>query len=199
MKLARRLFTVLVLLLAGGLASLALWGWPLRPSLPVLAIGAPFELASARGGTVNSAALAGKPYGIFFGFTHCPEVCPTTMYEMSSLLKTLGDEAADFRLFFITVDPERDTAERLKDYVANFDSRIEALVPTPAQLPGLASSYRVIYEKVPTSDGSYTMNHTATVFLFGRDGSFRSSISYGEKRESREKKVRNLLASSSSP
>jgi protein SCO1/2 len=197
MRLARRLFAAFVLLAAGALAFFALWGWPQRPSLPELVIGAPFELASSRGGMVRSAELAGRPYGIFFGFTHCPEVCPTTMYEMSALLKGLGDEAKDFRLFFVTVDPQRDTADKLKDYLANFDPRIEALVPTPEQLPGLAKSFRVIYEKVPTSDGGYTMNHTATVLLFDRDGKFVSSISYGEKRDSREKKVRNLLSQGS--
>jgi protein SCO1/2 len=165
---------------------------PSQSSL-ALRIGGPFELASSNGGTVRSSELKGKPYGVFFGFTHCPEVCPTTLYEMSETLKALGDEAKDFRLFFITVDPERDTAEKLKDYLLNFDPRIEALVPKADQLPAIASSYRAIYEKVPTSDGDYTMNHTATLYLFGRDGKFRSSIAYGEERAVRQEKIRSLL------
>lgn len=170
---------------------------PPEQAANAITIGGPFELASSNGGVVKSADLKGKPYGVFFGFTHCPEVCPTTMYEMSESLKDLGAQAKDFRLFFITVDPEQDTAEKLKDYLSSFDPRIEALVPTMDQLPKVAKSFRAIYEKVPTSDGEYTMNHTATLFLFGRDGMFRSTIAYGEKREIREKKIKSLLAEGS--
>lgn len=160
-------------------------------------IGGPFRLAAAKGGTIDSNDLLGKPYGIFFGFTHCPEVCPTTMYEMSRALTTLGDEARDFRLFFITVDPERDTAEMLKDYLSNFDPRMEALVPSMAELPVVAREFRAIYNKVPTSDGSYTMDHTATVFLMGRDGKLFGTIRYGEKPEDRVAKIRRLMAAGS--
>jgi protein SCO1/2 len=193
-----RLTVVLVLCaLAGAFAYVYLLNPPTQQAANAITIGGPFELASSNGGVVKSADLKGKPYGVFFGFTHCPEVCPTTMYEMSQSLKDLGDKAKDFRLFFITVDPERDTAIKLKDYLSNFDSRIEALVPTPAQLPQIAKSFRAIYEKVPTSDGGYSMNHTATLYLFGRDGEFRSTIAYGEERAMREKKIRSLLSEGS--
>ena len=156
-------------------------------------IGGPFVLASARGGTVDSRTLAGKPYAVFFGFTHCPEVCPTTLYEMSSSLMALGDAAKDMRVFFITVDPVHDTVEAMKDYVSNFDPRIEALVPTEAQLTQLASDFRVYYSKVPVSDGGYTMDHTATIFLFGRDGRFSGTIGYNEAPEMRLAKLRKLV------
>ena len=182
---------------AAAILLLLAYGREQRDSRAAIEIGGPFELASSNGGVVKSSDLAGKPYGVFFGFTHCPEVCPTTMYEMSESLKDIGDEARDFRLFFVTVDPERDTAEKLKDYVSNFDPRIEALVPTPEQLPIIAKSFRAIYEKVPVSDGDYTMNHTATLYLFGRDGQFRSTIGYGEERAIREKKIRSLMAEGS--
>jgi protein SCO1/2 len=158
------------------------------------AIGGEFALASSRGGIVSSESLRGRPYGVFFGFTHCPEVCPTTLYEMSQSLGALGEDAKDFRLFFITVDPERDTTDKLRDYLANFDPRIEALVPTLEQLPLIAGAFRAVYEKVPTSDGTYTMNHTATLFLFDRQGKFRSTISYGEQRAAREAKIRKLAS-----
>lgn len=156
-------------------------------------IGGPFTLASAKGGEVSSESLKGKPYALFFGFTHCPEVCPTTLYEMSSSLAALGDRARDFRVFFITVDPARDTVAAMKDYVANFDPRIEALVPTEEQLTQLASDFRVYYAKVPTSDGGYTMDHTATIFLFDADGSFAGTIAYGEAEEMRQAKLAKLL------
>lgn len=159
-------------------------------------IGGPFRLASSKGGFVDSKELTGKPYGIFFGYTHCPEVCPTTLYDMSQALAALGDAAKDFRLFFVTVDPERDTAPMLKDYLANFDPRIEALVPTVEELPVFARSYRVFYQKVPESGGGYSMDHTATLFLIGRDGELASTISFGEAQEARVAKLRRLLTGS---
>ncbi|MCA3554772.1 SCO family protein [Aestuariivirga sp.] len=161
----------------------------------VFEIGGPFVLASSRGGVVDSKKLAGKPYAVFFGFTHCPEVCPTTLYEMSNSLAALGDVAKDFRVFFITVDPERDTLEAMKDYVANFDPRIEALVPTEDQLKQLAPDFRVYYARVPTNDGGYTMDHTASIFLFDSSGRFSGTISYGEAAEMRQAKLRKLLLS----
>jgi protein SCO1 len=157
-------------------------------------VGGPFALTSARGGVVDSASLAGNPYAVFFGFTHCPEVCPTALYEMSALLERLGEDAKSFRVFFITVDPERDTAEMMKDYMANFDPRIEGLVPGLAQLPKLAADFRVHYAKVPTSDGGYTMDHTASIFLMDADGRFAGTLAYGEAADMREAKLRKLLA-----
>ena len=156
--------------------------------------GAPFKLAATKGGEIDSTTLKGKPYGLFFGFTHCPEVCPTTLFEMSAALKELGDQAKDFRLLFITVDPERDTVDGVKDYLANFDPRIEGLVPTMDQLPQVARAYHVYYKKQPTSDGSYTMDHTATLFLIDAQGNLKSTLSFDENRETRIEKLKKLLA-----
>ena len=182
------------LVLATGAAAWLGAGWlENRSSGSVFDIGGPFALASARGGTVDSRSLAGRPYAVFFGFTHCPEVCPTTLYDMSNSMAGLGDAAKDFRVFFITVDPERDTLATMKDYVSNFDPRIEALVPTADQLKQLASEFRVYYAKVPTSDGSYTMDHTASVFLFGRDGRFAGTLAYDEAAGTKQAKLKRLL------
>jgi protein SCO1/2 len=156
-------------------------------------IGGPFRLASANGGVVDSKDLAGMPYAVFFGFTRCPEVCPTTMAEMSAALTELGDQGRDLRVFFVTVDPERDTAAFLKDYLSSFDPRIEALVPNAEELAAMARSFRAYYAKSPTSDGGYTMDHTATVFLMNREGKLASTISYGEEQASRMAKLRKLL------
>jgi protein SCO1/2 len=131
---------------------------------------------------------------VFFGFTHCPEVCPTALYEMSTMLAKLGEDAKRFRVFFITVDPERDTVAMMKDYMANFDPRIEGLVPAPEQLQKLAAGFRVYYAKVPTSGGGYTMDHTASVFLMDADGRFAGTLAYGEEASTREAKLRKLLA-----
>jgi len=156
-------------------------------------IGGPFRLASANGGVVDSRDLAGKPYAVFFGFTRCPEVCPTTMAEMSAALTELGDQGRDLRVFFVTVDPDRDTAAFLKDYLSSFDPRIEALVPNTEELAAMARDFRAFYAKSPTSDGGYTMDHTATVFLMNREGKLASTISYGEEQASRMAKLRKLL------
>lgn len=183
-----------LVIIAGALA----WsGSMLRGTSVQLAdIGGPFTLASSKGGEVNSESLRGRPYALFFGFTHCPEVCPTTLYEMSNMLAKLGDDAKDLRVFFITVDPERDTLAEMKDYVANFDPRIEALVPTPEQLQKIARDFRVYFAKVPTSDGGYTMDHTATIFLMNAEGTFAGTIAFGEAPEMREAKLRRLLKGS---
>lgn len=160
---------------------------------PALAIDGPFKLESSAGGVVDSETLKGKPFAVFFGFTHCPEVCPTTLYEMSSALGKLGDEAKDFRVFFITVDPERDTTEFMKSYLTSFDPRIVGLRPTLEELPQVAKAYRVFYEKVATSDGDYTKNHTALVYLMDRQGKFFGTLDYEENPDTRLAKLRRLL------
>jgi protein SCO1/2 len=162
--------------------------------LPKPDLGMPFVLNSSKGGMVDSRSLRGKPYAMFFGFTHCPEVCPTTIYEMSSSLERLGAQAEEFKIFFVTVDPERDTTESLRDYLSNFDPRIEGLVPTVEQLPKLASAYRIYLAKIPTSDGGYTMDHSALVYLFDGNGHYADMIPYGAPAETRDRKLRELLA-----
>ncbi len=158
-------------------------------------LGMPFMLASSKGGEVDSRTLIGKPYAMFFGFTHCPEVCPTTLYEMSKSLEYLGSMADGVRVFFVTVDPERDTVDSLRDYLSNFDPRMEGLVPTIEQLPKLTAAYRIYYTKVPTSDGSYTMDHSALIYLFDKEGRYAGIIPYGSSVEARDKKLRQLLSS----
>jgi protein SCO1/2 len=190
---SRWIFGSVALGVAAVLAAILLISHVWRDSANPLALGGPFKLASANGGVVDSADLAGHPYGVFFGFTQCPEVCPTTLFEMSQTLKDLGDDAKDFRLFLITVDPERDTAAVLKEYVGNFDPRMEGLVPTADELKAVAKSFRAYYDKQPTSDGSYTMNHTAMIYLMDRDGQFVTVIPYGDTPEGRLDKMRKLL------
>lgn len=164
----------------------------------IATIGSDFKLASTKGGQVDSRQLVGKPYGIFFGFTHCPDVCPTTMADMSDALAKLSNQGDDFRLFFITIDPSRDNLSLMKDYIANFDARIEGLVPSSEQLTQIIRGFHLYVEKVPTSDGSYTMNHTASVFLFDREGKFWRTIGFDEAPELRLEKLKSLLSRSES-
>jgi protein SCO1/2 len=188
---------VAVLLIAVGVAL------ALRPNLGGLqvqapfaaGIGGPFELTTHEGKRLSSTELTGTPFAVFFGFTHCPDVCPTTMLELSNVLKELGPDADHMRYYFISVDPERDTPEHLKLYLSNFDPRITGLVGTPAEIAAVAKAYRAFYEKVPTKDG-FTFNHTALVYLMGRDGRLAGTINYQESADVQLKKLRRLIGQS---
>ena len=120
------------------------------PSLPqVAAIGGPFSLTDHNGRTVTEQDLKGRPFLVFFGYTNCPDFCPTTMFEISEVLKKLGPDGDRTRALFITVDPERDTPAALKDYVSSFDPRIIALTGEPAAIAAVAKAYRAYYKRVP--------------------------------------------------
>jgi protein SCO1/2 len=160
-------------------------------------IGGPFQLAMATGGTLDSASLRGQPYGLFFGFTQCPDICPGTLSDMTALMDELdrgpmAEKAKRFRILFVTVDPERDTREVLTSYLSAFDGRIAGLVPTAAELPAIARQFAAFYEKVPTSSG-YTMNHTASVYLFDREGRFAGTIDIKESRANQIAKLTRLI------
>jgi protein SCO1/2 len=158
-------------------------------------IGGPFRLTTHDGKILSSEDLAGMPFAVFFGFTHCPEVCPTTLSEISHVFDDLGDEAEDLTVLFVTVDPERDTPEVLRDYVSSFSGRIIGLSGTPDEIAKVAKEYRVYYEKVPTSDGGYTMNHSAAIYLMGRDGAFKDAVGFGVDHQQVLAKFRSLLVS----
>lgn len=138
------------------------------------AIGGPFQLTDQNGKTVTDENLKGKPTLIFFGYTHCPDVCPTSLFEMSEVLRALGKDADKFNAVFISVDPERDTPAAMKDYLTSFDPHLEGLSGDPAETAKVITSYRVYAKKVPTKDGDYTMDHTALIYLMDRDGRFVS-------------------------
>jgi protein SCO1/2 len=188
---------IAVILAAAGAAYVL---WPslgtLPGSMPLSAqIGGPFELTTHDGKRLSSAELKGAPFALFFGFTHCPDVCPTTMLELSNVIKQLGPDADRMRFFFVSVDPERDTPEHLKVYLSNFDPRIAGLVGTPAEIAAVAKAYRAFYEKVPTKEG-FTYNHTALVYLMGPDGRLAGTITYQEPQDVQVKKLRRLIGRS---
>jgi protein SCO1/2 len=158
--------------LAIGLA-IMLWALGgLRTVTAPAAIGGPFQLTDQAGQTVTEQYLKGKPTLIFFGFTHCPDVCPTSLFEISEVLKAMGTDADKVNAWFVSVDPERDTAAAMKDYLSSFDPHLKGLTGEPEQVAKVLSSYRVYAKKVPLKDGDYTMDHTALVYLMGKDGSF---------------------------
>ncbi|WP_375312182.1 SCO family protein [Bradyrhizobium sp. A5] len=138
------------------------------------AIGGPFQLTDQHGKTVTDKNLKGKPTLIFFGYTHCPDVCPTSLFEISEVLRAMGKDADKVNAVFISVDPERDTQAAMKDYLSSFDPHLEGLSGDPDAIANVIKSYRVYAKKVPTKDGDYTMDHTALIYLMDRDGRFVS-------------------------
>jgi protein SCO1/2 len=140
----------------------------------VAAIGGPFTLTDQDGHTVTDQDLKGQPFLVFFGFTHCPDVCPTTLFEVSEILHALGPDADRLRAFFITVDPERDTPGVMKDYLSSFDPHLSGLTGDVGAVAAVAKAYRVYFKKVPLEQGGYTMDHTAIVYLMDKDGRFVS-------------------------
>jgi protein SCO1/2 len=136
------------------------------------AIGGPFQLTDQSGGTVTDKSLQGRPTLIFFGFTHCPDVCPTSLFEISEVLRAMGPDADRVNAYFISVDPERDTPAAMKDYLSSFDPHLKGLTGDPEVMAKVTTEYRVYAKKVPLKDGDYTMDHTALVYLMDRDGRF---------------------------
>jgi protein SCO1/2 len=121
---------------------------------------------------VTEKNLLGKPSIVFFGFTHCPDVCPTALFEMSEVLRAMGSDADKVNAYFVSVDPERDTPAVMKDYLSSFDPHLKALTGSPDEVAKVISAYRVYAKKIPLKDGDYTMDHTALIYLMDRNGNF---------------------------
>lgn len=136
------------------------------------AIGGPFQLTDQSGQTVTEKNLLGKPTIIFFGFTHCPDVCPTALFEMSEVLRAMGPDAAKINAYFVSVDPERDTVAAMKEYLSSFDPNLKGLTGAPEEIAKVISAYRVYAKKIALKDGDYTMDHTALIYLMDRNGKF---------------------------
>lgn len=186
-------------LLAGHPRSLSGALEPDRPqaaaSASAVEIGGPFTLTDQAGRTVTDRTLWGKPSVIFFGFTSCPEVCPTTLAAMTGWLAALGPDAERLNVVFITVDPERDTPAILKAYLSSFDPRIRGLTGTPAQVAQAARGYRIYSHKTPLPGGGYTVDHSSAAYLMDAAGHFSGVIGYGEGADRAVARLRQLLKS----
>ena len=156
--------------------------------------GAPFQLIDNKGKPITQKAFEGHPSAVFFGFTHCPEVCPTTLFELASWLEELGEDGKTIQAFFISVDPERDTPQLMNDYVTNFSDRIIGITGDKDEVFKLAKSWFVYWKKVPTEDGDgdYSIDHTASIFLIDANGKFKGTIAYGEASDIAVEKLRKL-------
>jgi protein SCO1/2 len=143
----------------------------------IAAIGGPFKLTDQNGQVVTEQDLKGRPFLVFFGFTHCPDVCPTSLFEVSEIMRALGPDADRTGALFITVDPERDTPAVMKDYLSSFDKHLSGLTGDAAAIAAVAKAYRVYFKKVPLDQGGYTMDHTAIVYLMDKEGRFVAPFS----------------------
>ncbi|WP_427790010.1 SCO family protein [Brevundimonas diminuta] len=142
-------------------------------------VGGPFTLTNQDGQVVTEKILEGKWSLVFFGFTYCPDYCPTTLGVLNAVQERMGDKAKDLQILFVSIDPERDTPQMLKDYLSSdgFPNGVIGLTGTPEQVAQAAKAYRAFYQKVGEGEG-YTMNHGLTVYLMGPDGQFRSAVAH---------------------
>ena len=186
-----RLFFITLLALVAMAAGWAGYTWvAVAPS--GRAFGAPFSLIDQDRKAITEAAFRGHPTVLFFGFTHCAEVCPTTLFEMDGWFKKLGPEGDKIKAYFVSVDPERDSAELLKTYISNVTNRVTGITGDPEKVAAMVKSFGVYARKVPSDDGGYEMDHTASVFLLNSAGDFHGTIAYGEDPDAALEKIRRL-------
>lgn len=165
-----------------GLLALGAAAWTLFPpsgaqrQAGAASVGGPFALVDQNGRTVTERDVAGAPHLVFFGFTRCPDICPTKLFEVSEVLRASGAAGRSLRALFITVDPERDTPEVLKSYLGSFDDRILGLTGPPEAVQAAIKAFRAYARKVPLEGGDYTMEHTAIVYLMDAKGRFVGAL-----------------------
>ena len=162
--------------------------------LAISSIGGPFTLTGSDGKPFPSTSLAGKPYAAFFGFTHCPDVCPTTLARMVRLRQQLGAGDRPFEILFVTVDPERDGPAEVGKYAELFNSPVTGLTGSHAQIDQVKKQFGIFSQKVPDSSGGYSLHHTATVLLFDRKGDFSGTISPEEGDQAALAKLKRISA-----
>jgi protein SCO1/2 len=181
-QLARRiLFAGLILVVAAGIAVFALMSVPIKPAgLGEAAVGGPFTMVNHRGETVTEKNFLGNPMLLFFGFTFCPDVCPTELQVMAAALDELGDKGKDIQPIFVSIDPERDKPEVMAAYVSNFGDRFIGLTGSAEQVAAMAGAYRVFYDRQENKERptDYLMDHTSIVYLMGADGKFLKHFAY---------------------
>ena len=197
----RRLVLPLVVFLAGALALAAAAILTFAPGRQgsggsgVASVGGPFTLTTQEGKPLSDADLKGSPFLVFFGFTHCPDICPTKLFEISEALRAAGDgaKAKGLKALFITVDPERDTPEAMKSYLGSFDPRIVGLSGDRPAIDAVVKAYRAYAKKVPLKDGDYTMDHTAIVYLLDKKGRFVNAFNISRPPEEAAKDLARYL------
>ena len=197
MKSVRIVVWVAVLIVAGILGWLS-FGSSRAPEAAVSGpYGVPFTLVAQSGQPISDQAFRGKPSAVFFGYTHCPDVCPTTLFELNDWLQKVDPDGTKLNAYFVTVDPERDTPAIMDQYVSNVSKRITGISGDPSKVMDMVKGFRVYAKKVPVDEkqpnGDYTMDHTASVFLLDSAGGFAGTIAYQEDPDVAVKKLENLI------
>jgi protein SCO1/2 len=181
MRIARHLRSACLGLAIAGAPALA--GEDGHPDRPVgVDLDTLLQLTTQRGSRLALADLRGHPFIVLFGYTHCPEVCPTALFDLSTHLDKLGPEAVRLGVLFVTVDPERDTVPVLREYLGSFDPRIIALTGTPANVAAVAEAFGAKFERKQAADGAYSMNHSYMMFMVDKYGLLSKAIGYDEPR-----------------
>jgi protein SCO1/2 len=194
--LAAVLLAGTLILVAGALLGFALHQNPKGAAGTMLAsaIGGPFQLIDQNGKPFTEADLKGKWHLVFFGYTHCPDTCPTALNEISLAMDKIGKKRDEVDVVFITVDPERDTPEALKSYVQSFDAPVVALSGSPDQVAQAAKAYRVYYAKHPRADGGYDMDHSAVIYIMDPQGRFTATLTPDATADAMAERLQKLLS-----
>jgi protein SCO1/2 len=197
MKTVRVILWTAVVVMAGVLGWLTYSVTQSDQQIAEAPFGVPFQLVDQNGQLITEQAFRGKPTALFFGFTHCPEVCPTTLFELDGWLKQVDPNGTGLQAYFVTVDPERDTPEILGRYISNVTNRVTGIAGDPAKIAEVVKGFRVYAKKIPLDEtqpnGDYTMDHTASIFLLDAEGRFKGTIAYGENPDTAIKKLENLM------
>ena len=182
-----------------GLVLFAVVAWLVGGRAPIpgatlpSAIGGPFRLVDQEGRAVSDQDMKGKPFLVFFGFTHCPDFCPAALFEVSEVLSKLGPDSDRVGALFVTIDPERDTPAKMKDYLASFDPHLRGLSGDAEAVAAMQKSYRVYSKKVPLADGGYTMDHSVLVYLMDKEGRFVAPFNLKRRPEDSAADLRRYL------
>lgn len=194
--------TLRIILWGGVLVFAGLLGWltfqvtQSKEQIAEAPFGVPFQLIDQTGKPITEQAFRGKPTALFFGFTHCPEICPTTLFELNGWLEKVDPDGTRLQAYFVTVDPERDSPEMLNNYISNVTKRVIGIGGPPEKVAEVVKGFRVYAKKIPLDEndpnGDYTMDHTASVFLLDAGGRFKGTISYGENPDVAVQKLENL-------
>ncbi|MFL0587775.1 SCO family protein [Sphingomonas olei] len=155
--------------------------------------GGAFRLVDTNGKTVTEQTLKGKPYAIFFGFTRCPDICPTSMNRMALLHQKLGADGDKMNIVFVSVDPEHDKSEDIAGFLSMFDAPVIGLTGEPAELKRMEEAYKIYVERVPLPNGDYTIDHTARILLFDRNGEFATTMDAAEPEDRALDRLRKLI------
>ncbi len=182
---------------AGGLYLSGAWQQRAASLRPDVTLDVPFTLAAHDGRVLRQTDFRSKPTAWFFGFTHCPDVCPTALMHMTDLLGRLGTDGDRLNVVFVSVDPERDTQQVMNDYLSAFDPRIVGVMGPQAEIEKLAKGYFIHFARVPLQDGGYTMGHTASILLTDSAGRLKGTLDYHESADVSLAKLKRLVGGAS--